>query len=39
MYEYPQFKNTFIDGLSIIDVLMFCEIKQINNFLFLYQLT
>lgn len=31
--EYTQFKNDFIPGLSIIDVLMFCEKEDVKRFL------
>ena len=30
-YEYPQFKNTFVPWLSMIDVLMFNSREEINN--------
>ena len=31
--EYPQFKNTFLANLSIVDVMMFNEIEKIKQFL------
>jgi hypothetical protein len=31
--EYPQFKNEFVPFLSIIDLMMFCSVEQIHQFL------
>lgn len=36
--QYPQFKNDFVNGLSIIDVLMFNSKENIIKMLILYQL-
>jgi hypothetical protein len=36
--EYPQFKNDFVPGLSIIDVLMFNSQRQIRDMLKSYEL-
>ena len=36
--EYPQFKNSFIPSLSIIDVMMFNSPEQINQMLDKYEL-
>ncbi|MCK9257260.1 MAG: WbqC family protein [Sulfurospirillaceae bacterium] len=36
--EYPQFNNTFIGSLSIIDVLMFNDKEKIKNMLLKYEL-
>ena len=36
--EYNQFKNKFQADLSIIDVLMFCDIKSVKAFLLNYEL-
>lgn len=36
--SYSQFKNAFVPWLSIVDVLMFCDIESINTFLELYEL-
>lgn len=36
--EYNQFKNTFVPGLSIIDVLMFNSIEEITKMLNQYEL-
>ena len=36
--EYKQFKNEFQADLSIIDVLMFCDIKSVKAFLLNYEL-
>ena len=35
---YKQFQNDFVPFLSILDVLMFCDVAEINNFLDLYEL-
>lgn len=39
LFEYSQFKNPFVPGLSIIDVLMFNSKEEILKMLNLYQLT
>ncbi|MES0328013.1 MAG: WbqC family protein [Gammaproteobacteria bacterium] len=39
MGEYKQFKNDFIPSLSIIDVMMFNEVKCIQGMLDMYELT
>ncbi len=36
--EYKQFKNEFISGLSIIDVMMFNSVEEINDMLENYEL-
>ena len=36
--KYQQFKNEFQPNLSIIDVMMFCSVEQIQGFLSDYQL-
>lgn len=36
--SYSQFKNAFVPWLSIIDVLMFCDIESITAYLDLYEL-
>jgi hypothetical protein len=36
--EYPQFKNSFTPGLSIIDMLMFCSPEEMKSFLMKYSL-
>ncbi|MBR1730244.1 MAG: WbqC family protein [Selenomonadaceae bacterium] len=36
--KYQQFKNEFQPNLSIIDVMMFCSVEQIQGFLMDYQL-
>lgn len=37
LVDYGQFKNTFIPGLSIIDVIMFNSVEVINNMLDNYE--
>ena len=37
-YSYPQFKNEFVSGLSIIDVMMFNSPEQIREMLDKYEL-
>ena len=39
LLQYKQYKETFIPGLSIIDVLMFNSIEEINKMLESYKLT
>ena len=34
--EYRQFKNEFVPDLSIIDVMMFCDVKQLKKLLSSY---
>ncbi len=36
--QYPQLKNDFVPWLSIIDVLMFNSVEQIQTFLDSYEL-
>lgn len=36
--EYRQFKNKFVDNLSIIDLMMFNSIEEIKNMLKMYEL-
>ena len=36
--EYIQFSNDFIENLSILDIMMFCDPEQINQFLSDYKL-
>lgn len=36
--EYPQFKNTFVPWLSILDVLMFNDVKTVQSLLGAYEL-
>ena len=36
--KYKQFKNEFQSDLSIIDILMFCDIKSVKAFLLNYEL-
>lgn len=38
LQEYPQFKNQFVPGLSIIDVLMFNSKEQVKQMLLNYHL-
>ena len=35
---YKQFQNEYVPFLSILDVLMFCSVAEINHFLDLYEL-
>lgn len=35
---YSQFKNAFVPWLSVIDILMFCNIESINTYLDSYEL-
>lgn len=37
--EYPQFGNTFVPWLSIVDVLMFNPVERVRDFLGAYELT
>lgn len=36
--SYKQFKNDFVPGLSVLDVLMFCPKEQVNDMLDNYEL-
>ena len=36
--EYPQYKNDFIAGLSMVDVLMFNNVRDIKNYLNQFEL-
>jgi hypothetical protein len=36
--QYTQFKNEFVPWLSIIDLLMFCSVEEINEHLNKFEL-